>query len=168
MRSVTRSGESALREGWIRSGRQLPASAVLVSPAHPIGSLPLDQVAAGLQSRPERLTSREAAQCLERFAHQLVHMMALLVWAAGAVACAARTPALGWAIWCVILIIALIAFWQEFQAERTPATLIQVLPRRGAGAGRAARAGGDPAGVLCSGVLFDHLGAGRQRDDLPL
>ncbi|WP_322775297.1 hypothetical protein [Synechococcus sp. CBW1107] len=33
---------------------------MLFSPAHPIWSLPLDQVDAALQSRPEGLTSREA------------------------------------------------------------------------------------------------------------
>ncbi|WP_255518518.1 hypothetical protein [Synechococcus sp. CBW1107] len=90
---------------------------MLISPAHPIRSLPLDLVAAALQSRPEGLTSREAAQRLERFTHLLIHMMALLLWAAGAMAFAARTPALGWAIWSVILINTLFAFWQNRPAE---------------------------------------------------
>ncbi|MFO7629035.1 MAG: cation-transporting P-type ATPase [Prochlorococcaceae cyanobacterium] len=65
-----------------------------------------------------------------RFADQLLHFMALLLWAAGGLAFLAGTPELGWAIWAVVLINGLFSFWQEFQAERTLEALTKVLPQR--------------------------------------
>lgn len=63
-----------------------------------------------------------------RFADQLTHFMALLLWVAGILAFVSGTPELGWAIWTVIWINALFSFWQEFQAERALAALKNVLP----------------------------------------
>jgi Ca2+-transporting ATPase len=56
--------------------------------------------------------------------------MALLLWVAGALAFAAGTPALGWAIWAVVLINGLFSFWQEYQAERSLEALRRALPQR--------------------------------------
>ena len=65
---------------------------------------------------------------LLRFADQLTHFMALLLWVAGALAFACGTPALGWAVWAVIWINAGFSFWQEFQAEQALAALNKMLP----------------------------------------
>jgi Ca2+-transporting ATPase len=119
---------------------QLPA-------AQPIWSLPPEQVVEVLLSEPGGLTQAEAAERLERWGanrlppqrrrplilrllDQMVHFMALLLWIAGALAFAAGTPQLGWAIWSVVLINGLFSFWQEYQAERTLAALIRALPRQ--------------------------------------
>jgi Ca2+-transporting ATPase len=63
-----------------------------------------------------------------RFADQLRHFMALLLWVAGILAFVSGTPQLGWAIWTVIWINATFSFWQEFQAEQALAALQHVLP----------------------------------------
>ncbi len=123
------------------------APTVLLSPSRPIWSLSVEEAERALRTGPDGLSETEAEQRLQRFgpnrlppvprrplwrrfADQLVHFMALLLWAAGAMAFAARTPQLGWAIWSVILINAVFSFWQEFQAERTLDALTRVLPRQ--------------------------------------
>jgi Ca2+-transporting ATPase len=63
-----------------------------------------------------------------KFADQLSHFMALLLWVAGILAFVSGTPQLGWAIWAVIWINAVFSFWQEFQAEQALAALKNVLP----------------------------------------
>ncbi|MEB3294301.1 MAG: cation-transporting P-type ATPase [Synechococcales bacterium] len=63
-----------------------------------------------------------------RFADQLTHFMALLLWIAGSLAFVSGIPELGWAIWAVIWINALFSFWQEFQAEKALSALQNVLP----------------------------------------
>ena len=100
-----------------------------------------------LQTSPEGLPPHEAQQRFEkfganelpepakrplwlRFTDQLTHFMALLLWVAGILAFVSGTPALGWAIWAVILINALFSFSQEFQAERALSALKNVPPQQ--------------------------------------
>ena len=120
---------------------------MLLSAAQPIGSLPLEQLQRAVQSGPTGLSQAEAERRLElwganrlpppkrrplglRLLDQMLHVMALLLWVAGALAFAAGTPELGWAIWAVVLINGLFSFWQEFQAERTLGALTRALPRQ--------------------------------------
>ncbi|MFM7265871.1 MAG: HAD-IC family P-type ATPase, partial [Cyanobium sp.] len=120
---------------------------MLLSAAQPIGSLPLEQLQGAVQSGPGGLSQAEAERRLERWGanrlppprrrplglrllDQMLHAMALLLWVAGALAFAAGTPELGWAIWAVVLINGLFSFWQEFQAERTLGALTRALPRQ--------------------------------------
>lgn len=65
-----------------------------------------------------------------RLADELTHLMAILLWLAGALAFVAGMPQLGWAIWAVIIINAIFSFWQEYRAERTLAQLKRKLPPR--------------------------------------
>ena len=119
---------------------------MLFSPSRPIWALPQQEVVGALQSTPEGLAEQEAAGRLERFGpnrlphlkrrplilrliDQMGHFMAILLWVAGALAFAAGTPQLGWAIWGVVWINGCFSFWQEFQAERTLSTLASSLPQ---------------------------------------
>ena len=120
---------------------------MLLSPSRPIWTLPQEEVVGALQSTPEGLTEQEATLRLEHFGpnqlphlkrrplllrlvDQMLHFMAILLWVAGALAFAAGTPQLGWAIWGVVLINGGFSFWQEFQAERTLSTLASSLPQQ--------------------------------------
>ncbi len=114
-------------------------------PMIPIWSLSADDVYAHLETSAQGLSSWDAAQRLERygvnelpepkhrplwlrFADQLTHFMALLLWCAGSLAFISNTPELGWAIWAVIWINALFSFSQEFRAEKALSALKKVLP----------------------------------------
>ncbi|MDA0268912.1 MAG: cation-transporting P-type ATPase [Cyanobacteria bacterium] len=113
----------------------------------PIWTLSIDAVYPFLGSDPAGLATHEAQQRFEQFganelpepphrplwlrlADQLTHFMALLLWVAGVLAFVSGTPALGWAIWAVILVNAIFSFSQEFQAERALSALKNVLPQR--------------------------------------
>ena len=85
------------------------------------------------QERLEKFGANELPEPVQRslwlkFADQLTHFMALLLWVAGILAFISRTPELGWAIWAVIWINAIFSFWQEFQAEKALSALKKVLP----------------------------------------
>ncbi|MFZ9228367.1 MAG: cation-translocating P-type ATPase [Prochlorococcaceae cyanobacterium] len=79
---------------------------------------------------PNRLPPAPARPLLRRLGDQLLHLMALLLWVAGALALLAGTPELAVAIWAVVLINGIFSFWQEYQAERTMAALLKALPQQ--------------------------------------
>jgi magnesium-transporting ATPase (P-type) len=56
------------------------------------------------------------------------HLMALLLWGAGLAAILGGQPALGVAMWVVVLINAGFSFWQEYRAERAMEALSRLLP----------------------------------------
>ncbi len=117
------------------------------SPAEvgPISALEPPAVYRTLGTSPAGLSSAEAAARLAeygpnelprpvrrplvlRFADQLTHFMALLLWVGGLLAFVSGTPELGWAIWSVIIINAAFSFWQEYRAERALEELTRMLP----------------------------------------
>lgn len=111
----------------------------------PLWALTFEEVYESLGTTAKGLSQNEAQQRLEkfganelpepvqrplwlRFADQLTHFMALLLWVAGILAFISHTPELGWAVWSVIWINAIFSFWQEFQAEKALSALKKVLP----------------------------------------
>ncbi len=109
--------------------------------------LPIEAVYPFLETGPGGLPASEAQQRFEkfganelpkppsrplwlRFTDQLTHFMALLLWVAGILAFVSGTPALGWAIWAVILVNAIFSFSQEFQAEQALSALKDMLPQQ--------------------------------------
>ncbi|HEX8872881.1 MAG TPA: HAD-IC family P-type ATPase, partial [Candidatus Acidoferrum sp.] len=61
---------------------------------------------------------------------QVVHFFALMLWVAGALAILAGMPQLGYAIFVVIILNGLFAFFQEYRAEKAADLLRDLLPRR--------------------------------------
>ena len=79
---------------------------------------------------PNRLPSPRRPSALQRFAAQLVHFFALMLWVAGALAFVAGLPTLGIAIFLVVVVNAVFAFVQENRADRAADRLRALLPRR--------------------------------------
>ncbi|MFF4084702.1 cation-translocating P-type ATPase [Streptomyces sp. NPDC001777] len=126
-----------------RTGPARPSAGTL--PFDP--SEPLPRLRRELATGPDGLSAREAARRLavhgpnevRRKAHtsfsrelvgQLVHPLALLLWAAAVLAFVADLAVLGWAVLAVIVINAGFALLQERQAERAVETLAHYLPER--------------------------------------
>jgi len=105
------------------------------SQARHMPELAVDGVYASLGSSPAGLTEAEAdarllrhgpntlrqapgTPILLKLAANFTHLMALLLWAGGAIAFVAGMPQLGVAVWMVNLINGVFSFWQEYKAER--------------------------------------------------
>ncbi|MEV5658637.1 cation-transporting P-type ATPase [Streptomyces sp. NPDC052291] len=108
---------------------------------------PLPRLRHELATGPEGLSAREAARrfavhgpnevrgrqhssFVRELTGQLVHPLALLLWAAAALAFVADLAVLGWAILAVVTVNATFALLQERQAERAVETLARYLPER--------------------------------------
>ncbi len=65
-----------------------------------------------------------------RLIANFTHMMAVLLWAGGAIAFIAGMPQLGIAIWLVNIINGVFSFWQEYRAEKATQTLQKLLPQK--------------------------------------
>jgi len=65
-----------------------------------------------------------------RLLSQLVHFFAVMLWVAGGLAILAGMPQLGFAIFVVIVVNGLFAFFQEYRAEKAGERLRDLLPRR--------------------------------------
>ena len=122
-----------------------PAGAAGAAGPPALHALPAAEVWAALASRPQGLRPSEAAERLGRSGPNAIrevrgrplvfkllanftHLMALLLWAGGAVGFVAGMPQLGVAIWLVNLINGAFSFWQEYRAERATAALSRLLP----------------------------------------
>jgi calcium-translocating P-type ATPase len=79
---------------------------------------------------PNRLPPPHRPSALARFAGEMVHFFALMLWVAGGLAIAARLPQLGIAIFGVIVVNAGFAFIQQGRADRAAERLRELLPAR--------------------------------------
>jgi calcium-translocating P-type ATPase len=108
---------------------------------------PVEQLLHDLRARPQGLSQREAERRLVAYGRnelvrrrgrrwpqavlkQVTHPLALLLWAAAALAFVAGTPVLGAAIVAVVVLNAVFAFAQERQAERAVEALRRYLPQQ--------------------------------------
>ena len=83
-----------------------------------------------VQDGPNRLPAPVRRPAWRRFADQLLHFFALMLWVAGGLAFVAGLPALGVAIFVVIVLNAVFAFIQESRADHAADRLRSLLPRR--------------------------------------
>ena len=79
---------------------------------------------------PNRLPRPRRPSPLRRFADQLLHFFALMLWVAGGLALCADLPQLGVAIFAVVVVNAIFAYAQESRADRAAERLRALLPRR--------------------------------------
>jgi magnesium-transporting ATPase (P-type) len=77
---------------------------------------------------PNEVRSKAHTSLGRELVRQLIHPLALLLWAAGILAFVARIGVLGWAIVAVILVNAAFAVFQERQAQAAVETLARYLP----------------------------------------
>ncbi len=78
---------------------------------------------------PNAIQTIKGKPLWRKFLANFTHLMALLLWAGGAMAFIGKMPQLGWAIWAVIVINAIFSFWQEFRAEKAADALKMLLPQ---------------------------------------
>jgi magnesium-transporting ATPase (P-type) len=121
------------------------AEDIAEDPAKTFGAMPIAEVYSALAAEPEGLRGEEARRRLElhgpntlrkaskgslaaKLLAHFAHLMAVLLWAAGGVAIAARMPQLAVSIWLVNIINGCFSFWQEFKAERATEAMRRLIP----------------------------------------
>jgi P-type E1-E2 ATPase len=148
--------------------------------SEPLYALRPAEVFHALESSPEGITLEQAQQRLaaygpnmlreppspprwRMFAAQLIHPMALVLWAAGLIAILSIAHAvLGLAIWAVVLTNAVFSFWQERRTQRAMTALKHLLPAHA----RVIR-GGQEQEIPASDVVVGDLLVLAEGDNIP-
>jgi magnesium-transporting ATPase (P-type) len=100
------------------------------APRDAIGLTSAEAAARLARDGPNRLPPPRRRSAIRRFAHQLLHFFALMLWVAGGLAFVAGLPELGVAIFAVIFLNAVFSFLQESRADRAAERLQALLPER--------------------------------------
>ena len=108
----------------------IPRNAAPRPETAPAGITTTEAEAALARNGPNVLETPEPPHWALRFGRNLVHLFALLLWAASLLAALAGLPELSGAIVAVILVNAGFSFAQEFRAERAVEALRSILPQR--------------------------------------
>ncbi|MGN0287643.1 MAG: cation-translocating P-type ATPase [Atopobiaceae bacterium] len=110
-----------------------------------IQKLTSDKVFCAVDSAPGGLTTEQASQRQGQYGKNVIqsgkkksqvlvflenftHLMAILLWVAGAIAFVAGMPELGVAVWLVNVINGCFSYWQEHQADKATEALKKMLP----------------------------------------
>jgi Ca2+-transporting ATPase len=109
----------------------LPAAAVHAALGSTGGGLDASEAMSRLRAQgPNEIPKlRRRGVALQALA-QVTHLMALLLWGAGALAFVSGMPELGWAIFAVVILNGAFGFWQEHRAERALQALEALVPAR--------------------------------------
>lgn len=75
-----------------------------------------------------KVKSQKSFNPLQRFARQLVNIMALMLWAASILALVSKTPLLSYVIWFIIIVNAAFSFVQEYKADKALQALAKMIP----------------------------------------
>jgi magnesium-transporting ATPase (P-type) len=141
-----------------RAGLGDDAVVTEAGPALPGGLTSADAADRLRADGPNELPAPRRPSALRRFAHQLVHFFAVMLWVASGLAFVAELPELGIAIAVVIVVNALFAFAQESRAGRAAERLRALLPRQVTVRRDGRRVHVDAAEVVVGDVLLIESG----------
>jgi magnesium-transporting ATPase (P-type) len=116
------------------------------------GLSPAEAAARLARDGPNQLPPPTRPSALRRFADQLFHFFAVMLWVAGGLAFVADLPELGVAIIAVVVLNALFAFLQERRADHAAERLRSLLPLQ-----VAVRRGGRPRRVEARDVVVEDV-----------
>nr|WP_116998172.1 cation-transporting P-type ATPase [Desertimonas flava] len=122
-----------------------------------VGASPLGLTSTEARARldragPNQLPPPRRRSAWRRFADQLLHFFAVMLWAAGGLAFVAGLPQLGVAIFGVVILNAVFAFVQESRADKAAERLRALLPQR-----VTVRRDGRPVQVDAQEVVVDDV-----------
>jgi magnesium-transporting ATPase (P-type) len=109
--------------------RLAPAAVYTAAQSGPLGLSSAEAARRLAIAGPNAIRTIRGTPLWKKLLGNFTHLMALLLWAGGAMAFIGGMPQLGWAIWGVVVVNAVFSFWQEFRAVRATEALKRLLPR---------------------------------------
>ena len=145
----------------------------------PLHALRVSEVFPALETSPQGLIAQQVTERLglygpntlrepppqpvwRRLMGYMTHLMALVLWGAGALAIVSGRPAMGVVIWFVVLVNGLFSFWREYRAAQAIGALKRLLPAYA----RVIR-GGEEMQVLASEVVPGDVLVLAEGDNVP-